>query len=122
MSRLHVWPQPAIAQHRDDEEEPVAAEQQDEHEDIEHLHEEAETAAAEHRQRQRAEVPERIVHAFLDWLPTTDDSAAAIMIAILDNQDKLSSASLVAISDVFESAFIRWKDPDERTEFAYRDT
>ena len=44
------------------------------------------------------------------------------MIAILYNEVRLSSASLVAISDVFECAFIWWTDPDERTAFVYRDT
>ena len=41
---------------------------------------------------------------------------------ILENEEKLPSDSLNAIADVFECAFIWYKDPHKRTEFAYRDT
>ncbi len=82
----------------------------------------AEPDLVEHRQRQHAEVPARIVHAFLDGLPTTDHEADSIIWAILENEEKMPDESLKAIAVVFEPAFIWYTDPYERTEFVHRDT
>ena len=73
-------------------------------------------------QRQHAEVPARIVHAFLDDLPTTDHQAASIVNAILENEETLPDESLNGIFEVFECAFIWHSDPHQRTEFGHRNT
>jgi len=94
---------------------PTPAEQRPAQDDIAHLERQA-------TQRQNAELPARIVHAFLDDLPTTDDQAASIVNEILEDEDRLSDDTLKAIAEVFECAFIWYTDPQRRTEFVHRDT
>ena len=73
-------------------------------------------------QRQDAELPERIVHAFLDNLPLTDDQSARRVTEILEDETTLSDDALKAIAEVFECAFIWYTDPHQRTAFVHRDT
>ena len=67
-------------------------------------------------------MPARIVHAFLDDLPSTDHDAALIVHEILEDEIKFSDETLKAIADVFECAFIWYTNPQQRTEFIHRDT
>ena len=69
-----------------------------------------------------AALPTSIIHAFLDYLPLTDDHAATRVTEILDDETKLSDDDLAAIASVFEPAFIWYTDPRQRTEFVSRDT
>ena len=69
-----------------------------------------------------AALPTSIIHAFLDYLPLTDDHAATRVTEILDDETKLSDDDLAAIASVFEPAFIWYIDPRQRTEFVSRDT
>ena len=73
-------------------------------------------------QRMNAALPTSIIHAFLDYLPLTDDHAAARVTEVLDDETKLSDDDLAAIASVFEPAFIWYTDPRQRTEFVNRDT
>jgi len=73
-------------------------------------------------QRMNAALPTSIIHAFLDYLPLTDDHAATRVTEILDDETKLSDDDLAAIASVFEPAFIWYTDPRQRTEFRSRDT
>ncbi len=73
-------------------------------------------------QRQHAELPERIVHAFLDDVPITDDQSARRVTEILEDETKLSDDALRAIAEVFECAFIWYTDKNQRTEFVHCDT
>ena len=97
------------------ESESAAAEHRNAHEDIEHLQQQA-------TQRQHAQVPACIVHAFLHCLPTTEHQPASIVTRILEDDERMSSVSLTAIANVFECAFIWYTDPRGRTEFVHRDT
>ena len=72
--------------------------------------------------RQHAELPARIVRAFLDNLPITDHQSGSIVYEILEDEGSLSDDTLKAIAEVFECAFIWYTDPHRRAEFVHRDT
>ena len=94
---------------------PTPAEHRSAQDDIAHLERQA-------TQRQHAELPARIVHAFLDNLPITDHHSASIVNEILEDEDSLSDVTLEVIAEVSECAFIWYTDPLRRTEFVHRDT
>ena len=87
------WARPATAE--DVVTQPTPAGQRSAQDDIAHLEREA-------TQRQYAELPRRIVHAFLDNLPTADHQSALVVHDILENEEKLSDDILKAIAEVFE--------------------
>ena len=107
------WARPATAE--DVATQPTPAEHGAAQDDIAHLERQA-------TQRQHAELPGRIVHAFLNNLPITDDQAARTVHDILEDEATLLDDALKAIAEVFECAFIWYTDPLRRTEFVHRDT